>query len=91
MPTKKDRKPRTSPLEIDKKAIERLKKRVETLRETQTQYEVRGNADPAVLAIIGKEFRDVNKALSVVLVYLQHGDNPPEARLFDSPTEQSDE
>ncbi len=81
---KKDRKPRTSPLEIDKKAIRRLRKRLLVVKTELTQDGVDNELNSAYFEKIGRDYNGANAHLDGVLKFL--GLEEP-----DSPTEQSDE
>lgn len=83
MPTKTDRKPRKEPLEIDEKAIIRLKARIAQLVETRTLDAVNANSPVKAYEAISLEAKKAKEALNTVLNFLAGPDTPPDPELSD--------
>lgn len=74
----KDRKPRTNPFEIDKKAIERLRKRLLAVKTWLTQDAVDKELNSAYFEKLGQDYNSTDACLDEVLKFLTMGDDPPE-------------
>ena len=76
----KDRKPRTSPIEIDKKAIERLRKRLLVVKTELTQDAVDKELNSAYFEKLGLEYNSADACLDEVLKFLneQLSNTPPD-------------
>ena len=70
MAEKKVKKQRREPFEIDKKAIARLEKRIETVREIRTQKAVKGGMAATGLESLGKSYHEALQKLELVRCYL---------------------
>ena len=87
----KDRKPKPSPFEIDKKAIERLIKRVESINEVRTQSAVRKNVSEGVYVTIAKQRQAAINALESAFAFLKIGIALPDPiKTKDSPAPPDD-
>ncbi|MEE9401641.1 MAG: hypothetical protein V3V47_00430 [Desulfobacteria bacterium] len=68
---------RKPPFEIDKVAIARLRKRIETVREARTQEAVKGGMAATGLESLGKSYHEALQNLEKMRCYLTDILSPP--------------